>query len=112
MRASLYGRTSNSSSSGSSSGGKKNHVEETVCKIVDYENKIDKEIDELVATKLNIVNAINSTPLPEREVLERRYLLFQKWEEIAVAMNFSIRRVHQLHGSALKKIALYFTTET
>lgn len=43
------------------------------------------------------------------EVLELRYLQYMKWEEIAQCMNYTERRVLQLHGKALKKISLYFS---
>ena len=43
------------------------------------------------------------------EVLELRYLRFLKWDEIAVRMSYTERRVLQLHGRALKKISLDFT---
>ncbi|MGN0689950.1 MAG: sigma factor-like helix-turn-helix DNA-binding protein [Oscillospiraceae bacterium] len=111
MRASLYGRTADSTSGGSSSGGKNNHVEEAICRVVDYEKMIDKEVDDLIKKKLEIAEAINSVPFPEREVLERRYLMFQKWETIASAMGFTKRRVVQIHGNALQKISFYFPIE-
>lgn len=111
MRESLYGRTSDSSSGCGSSGGKNNHIEEAICRVVDYEKQIDEEVDMLIKKKLEIADAINSTCFWEKEVLERRYLMFQKWDTIASAMGFSVRRVHQIHGSALQKIALYFTKE-
>lgn len=40
------------------------------------------------------------------EVLERRYLLYQKWEEIADSMNYTVRHITRLHGQALKKMSL------
>ncbi len=40
------------------------------------------------------------------EVLERRYLLYQKWEDIAAAMNYTVRHITRLHGEALKKMSL------
>ena len=40
-----------------------------------------------------------------REVLERRYLLGQTWEEIAEGMHYSYRHVTKLHGWALRQFA-------
>lgn len=42
----------------------------------------------------------------EKEVLERRYLLGQKWESIAVAMDYDYRYVLKIHGRALKLFEL------
>lgn len=39
-----------------------------------------------------------------KEVLERRYLLFQKWEQIALAMAYDYRYIFRLHGYALKEV--------
>lgn len=41
-----------------------------------------------------------------KEVLERRYLLFQKWDQIALAMAYDSRYIFRLHGYALKKIKM------
>ena len=38
----------------------------------------------------------------EKEVLERRYLMGETWEKIAVSMNYNYRWVLRLHGRALK----------
>lgn len=40
------------------------------------------------------------------EVLERRYLLYQKWEDIAAAMHRDLRWVYRLHGKALEKLTI------
>lgn len=42
----------------------------------------------------------------EKEVLERRYLLQECWEAIAVHMNYTYRHVTRLHGMALKNFRL------
>ena len=54
------------------------------------------------------VNIIESIPTGEtiKTVLRYRYILGMKWEEIAVAMNYSFRRVTQLHGEALSRLKL------
>lgn len=52
---------------------------------------------------------INSVKFPdEKEVLTRRYILYQKWEEIAVKMFVTERNVYYLHGSGLKHISESF----
>lgn len=44
-----------------------------------------------------------------RCVLYRYYILIQTWEQIAVDMNYTIRRIYQLHGQALKNLEEDFT---
>ena len=38
----------------------------------------------------------------EKEVLMRRYILCEKWESIAVAMNYTYHHVIKIHGNALQ----------
>lgn len=42
----------------------------------------------------------------EKEVLERRYLLDEPWEKIAVLMNYNYRWVLRIHGKALKNFEI------
>ena len=42
----------------------------------------------------------------EKEVLERKYLLNERWEVIAVHMNYTYRHVTRLHGLALQHFRL------
>lgn len=42
----------------------------------------------------------------EKEVLERRYLMGETWEQIAVQMNYTYRHVIRLHGTALRNFML------
>ena len=42
----------------------------------------------------------------EKEILERRYLLQEGWEAIAVHMNYTYRHVTRLHGTALQNFRL------
>ncbi len=109
MRSALYGRGVTYDSNGSH-GGNDNGVERAVCKVMEYEEKLNGEIDRLVSTRLEIEDAISHIPDDIlRELLTRRYLLFQRWEVIAEKMGYSQRRIFQLHGKALKKIALNFS---
>lgn len=112
MRESLYGRTSSLSAGGSSGGGNNNYIEDAIHRVIEYEKKIDKEINELIKKKLEIENVVKSLPVLEREVVERKYFLLQDWDTIAKKMNFCERRVYQIHGDALKKISLNFSIET
>ena len=39
-----------------------------------------------------------------RILLEKRYLSFMKWEDIAFDMHCSLRTIYRMHGEALKKV--------
>lgn len=45
----------------------------------------------------------------EKEVITRRYLIHQTWEEIADVMHYSGRQVFRVHDRALKKMSLNVT---
>lgn len=42
----------------------------------------------------------------EKEILERRYLMGETWEQIAVLMNYNYRWVLRLHGRALNNFVI------
>ena len=42
----------------------------------------------------------------EKEVLMRRYILCEKWEEIAVNMGYGYRHVLKIHGNALSNFKI------
>lgn len=90
----------------------------TIADIADYERRQRELADVLIAKRFEIESVIDSVPnAAQREVLERRYLLYQRWESrfdertgeyvkgIAEEMGFSRRRIFQIHGEALKSIA-------
>ena len=80
-------------------------MEDTITKIVDLENEIDAAIDALVDLKRDIIQVINQVGNSEyRLLLEKRYLRCEPWEEIAVAMQYSLRYIHKLHCEALKVV--------
>ena len=75
---------------------------ETVAKIVDLEREIGAKVDELVEHYRKIGEVVSQIPdAKEREVLLRRYMQGQSWEEIGEKMEITIRRVYQLHKTAL-----------
>lgn len=78
---------------------------EVVAKIVDLQAEINADIDALVDLKREMVAVIKAIPNDEYQtVLEKRYLCFQKWEEIAVSMHFSIQYANRVHERALKEL--------
>ncbi len=78
-------------------------LEDTVVKIIDLQEEINRDIDRLVDLKRDIVRAIKKVKKPEYQILlELRYLCFKTWEEIAVKMNCSIDNVFKMRNKALK----------
>ena len=76
--------------------------------ILEYLKKV--ETNSLLAAKkvLNIDDVaalIDILPdSPMKMVMRRRYINFQRWEQIAEAMSYSWANVHKLHAQALNYI--------
>ncbi len=86
--------------------GPKNTLEETIAKIVDFEADINSRIDELVDMKRDAFNRIrNISDHDQQTVLIDRYVNGEKWEKIAVDLNFSIAQIYRIHGTALLDFA-------
>ena len=93
--------------SGSKSGRKGSKIEDCVCKIVNIEDSLKKDMDMLFKLKEKISNTINKVKEPEcKTLLIHRYLCGKKWEKVAEDMGYSyVHVVHRLHPKALKKIS-------
>ena len=115
LRKSLYGRGQNSESGKSTPSG--DSLAKAIARVMDYEHKADEIIDKLIDMRIEIENAIASVPDPiQREVLERRYLMYQPFEGgydkktglyikgIDEAMGYSVRQVYRLHRYGLQKV--------
>ena len=82
-------------------------LEDTVVKIVDLQEEINRDIDRLVDLKREIMGVIKAVPNVEYQtILEKRYLCFISWEQIAVDMNYSMQHIHRMHSLALKEITV------
>jgi DNA-directed RNA polymerase specialized sigma subunit len=95
---------------GGGGSGSADRMPDTISKIMEYEQHAAQLQTAYVDKYIEIDRAIHSVEDDTmREVLERRYLLYQKWEQIAQEMHFTERRIFQLHGKALQKISLNFS---
>lgn len=86
-------------------GGNGQRIENAMAKIVDAENLIRSDI-ELLAIALGEIRqmiALVDDPVL-RLVLHKRYLCYQKWEQIATDLNYSWQWLHKMHGMALNEI--------
>jgi len=86
-------------------GGTVRSMEDLVAKIHKLEAEINAAIDTLIDMRVKISAVIAAVQEPlHRDVLERRYLAGMSWANVAKRMNYSQRRVYELHGAALLAI--------
>lgn len=74
-------------------------------KLAELKTLLDAKVDELIGIRLAIESVIETLPPEERRLMRLRYIEGRRWEQIAVEMNYSYRRVTQIHGNILLSIA-------
>lgn len=73
-------------------------------KIDEKDCMIVRKIDELIDFKVKVSDEISTLSDPKYiEILHRRYVRFQSFEQIAVDMRYSYRYVTKMHGYALQE---------
>lgn len=78
-----------------------------VARIVELKEKISREAEGCVRTFGLVENAVKRLgPGYEREVLTRRYLIGQSWEEIEEGMSMTARNAQRYHGYALAQLVV------
>ena len=81
-----------------------------IIRLVELKEQVIKERVEYLQKKERVVNEIHSLEDPrEMDILVKRYIEGKTWDRIADEMNYSIRRVHQLHRQALENIETLHT---
>lgn len=78
----------------------------TVAKMADMEVSVQSDIrmlTEALAATRALIKMLDDEKL--QLILHKRYLNYQRWEVIATDLGYSYRRVTQMHGEALVKIA-------
>lgn len=84
-----------------------NPIERAYCCLADYETELNNAVAEMVRCRKTAERIISSVEdRTQREVLTRRYIIGQKWEDIAFVMNYNIRHIYKIHGAALQSMAL------
>ena len=84
-------------------------LEEAVVKILDKEMELKQEKDKLEALRKEATATIAQLEKPdERDVLYKRYLETQTWEDIAAEMGYCERQIFRIHASALKKLVILY----
>jgi hypothetical protein len=80
-------------------------IENAMAKIVDAENIIQSEMEILMVALGEIRQLISLVDDPIlRLILHKRYLCYQKWEQIATDLSYTWVHTHRLHGKALNAI--------
>ena len=83
----------------------RSRMADCVMDMIEIENDIKKEMAELIRLKGEIRRTINLVGNIEyRSLLERRYLAYKTWEEIADELGYTVRHIHRLHGKALLEV--------
>lgn len=118
MRSAIYGKGITYDSDGSQhTAPADNSTDRAIVEVMDYQRRINAEICELVEKRIEIERVINSVPDDiQRDVLSRRYLLYQDWEShynkytgeyikgIAEELGYEVRQIYRFHGRALAYI--------
>lgn len=86
-----------------SSSGSQDKLGDTVAKIADLRDKINRDIDTLVDLKREALTILQKVERAEYyQILYKRYFLCKSMEQIAVEMNYTYRWATRLHGRALQ----------
>lgn len=101
------GKTARYESDGSSHEQNGNPIERAYCCLADYQAEADRLMMEMLGVRQQVEKVIGTVPdAVQREVLTRRYIIGQKWEDIAFVMNYNVRHIYKIHGAALQSMAL------
>lgn len=102
LRSSLISQNYKLKSDKVQSSSAKDILGETMTKIISLEEDINARIDELVQQKADAMRRIqNVSDQDQQNILIARYINGEKWEKIAVELNFSIAQIYRIHGAAL-----------
>lgn len=80
-------------------------LEEAIDRATKLETCISDDLLAMAEAQQNIVKKIERLPQPYAEVLTRRYIRLQRFEQIAVDMNYSYRTIKRYCVTGLQKYA-------
>ena len=78
---------------------------ETADRLIELEQAVNARVREMCRIKRQAIAAIDAVEDARyRELLELYYIDGKTWEQVAEAMNYSVRNVTMLHGKALMMV--------
>ena len=73
-------------------------------KMIEYNDKINQKVDELIDTKKKVFDIIEQIKdHKQRLILKMRYVDCEKWEDIEEKLHVSKNTMHRIHRKALKE---------
>ena len=80
-------------------------LQDTIIRLMEAEEELNRQIDELVDLKMDIACLIDQVHNESfRLILEKRYLCFLQWDQIAAEMHYSRRWVLNKHDRAVEVV--------
>ena len=80
-------------------------LEDAIIRLMEAEEEINRQVDELIHLKTDIGETINKVRNESyRLILEKRYLCFLPWDQIASEMHYSRRWVLNKHERSLEVV--------
>ena len=80
-------------------------LEDAIIRLMEAEEELNRQIDQLVDTKIEIGKLIEKVHNESyRLLLEKRYLCFLQWDQIAAEMHYSRRWVLNKHDRAVEVV--------
>lgn len=83
-----------------------NTYEDNLVQLIELDEQAKSDRTAYLVLKKRVLDLINSLDdVKEREVLIRHYFYYEKWEETADKMSYSLRQIHNIHNKALTGIS-------
>ena len=103
-KAVALGTTANMDGDRVQSSGSKQQMSEAINKYIDIQREINNSIDDLLATKYDVISVIEQLPTQEYDLLHKVYVQGLSFQETAEKMNRSYSWVAAVHGRALLNV--------
>lgn len=88
---------------GAGGSGNQDRHGDAIAKIIDLQNEINRDNDEFIDLRREASKLLKLIRQPEQyQVLHKRYVLYESFENIAVEMRYSYRHICNIHGRALQ----------
>lgn len=76
-------------------------------RVIQYRERLNREVDNLIDAKNDIKSCIDSlSDGMEKIVLTKRYINYQKYEDIANDLHYSTMQIHRIHNHALNNLKM------